>query len=458
MARLICVSNRVTPPTGRSDPAGGLAVALRDALRSRGGLWFGWSGEVGPETGGRMKQRTVGGVTYATVDLGEQDHRGFYAGFANGTLWPLFHFRIGLVAFDRAQAARYAAVNEAYARALLPLLAPDDQIWIHDYHLFPMAAALRRLGVTNRIGFFLHIPFPPWPVLLTLPGAVELMRGLLAYDLIGVQTQRDLRGLHDCFAQGLGLVAGANGAVRTAERAVCTGAYPIGIDAEEFARQAAEAVHKLESLRFSESLVGRALVIGAERLDYTKGLPERMLGFERLLQRFPAHRRNVTYLQVAARSRFDVSTYRDLRRQLDQIAGRINGDYGEADWTPVRYVARAVPRPILAGYFRQARIGLVTPLRDGMNLVAKEFVAAQNPDDPGVLLLSPFAGAAEEMDAALIVNPLDIDAVAEALDRAVTMPLEERIERWENLMSGVRKGTADVWAQGFLADLARCPG
>ena len=457
MGRVVVVSNRVAMPRRGEPAAGGLAVALKDVLKTSGGLWFGWSGETRKDPSPEARRVRSAGIDYATIDIAEADHKGFYAGYSNNTLWPLFHFRLGLMEFDRKEAIAYQNVNREFARALMPLLGPEDTVWIHDYQLIPMATELRALGAKQRIGFFLHIPFPPFAVLSALPNAERLLKDLLAYDLVGVQTKRDLGGMINCFQEGLGLTPDATGGVRGQVAGVMRrtqlSAHAIGIDTRGFATVARKAAYGPDTQRLAASMGDRALIVGAERLDYTKGLPHRMRGFAALLANFPEHLNRVTYLQVAARSRNEVASYRHLRRELDQLAGRINGDYAEFDWTPVRYVARAVARDTLAGFYRVARVGLVTPLRDGMNLVAKEYVAAQDPEDPGVLILSQFAGAAESMDGALIVNPLDAEAMGEQLDKALKMPLPERKERWENMMRGLEEQTATRWAESFLAEL-----
>jgi len=457
VGRVVVVSNRVAVPRRGEAAAGGLAVALKDVLKAGGGLWFGWSGECRKNPDKTPKEVRAAGIDYATIDLDPEDQKGFYAGYSNNTLWPLFHFRLGLMEYDRKEAASYRKVNRDFAEALLPLLGPDDVVWIHDYQMIPMAAELRALGARQRIGFFLHIPFPPWAVLSALPDAERLLRDLLAYDLVGVQTKRDLGGLINCFQDALGLApdeaGGVRGEVGGVQRRIQLSAHAIGIDTRGFATLARKAAYGPETQRLAASMGDRALIVGAERLDYTKGLPHRMRGFAALLKDFPEHLNRVTYLQVAARSRNEVASYRNLRRELDQLAGRINGDYAEFDWTPVRYVARALARDTLAGFYRAGRVGLVTPLRDGMNLVAKEYVAAQDPEDPGVLVLSSFAGAAESMDGALLVNPLDAEAMGEALHRALSMPLEERRDRWESMMRGLEEQTATRWAESFLAEL-----
>ncbi|HEY8611907.1 MAG TPA: trehalose-6-phosphate synthase [Roseomonas sp.] len=454
MGRLVIVSNRVpVPKRGETPAAGGLAVALKDAFSNRGGLWFGWSGTASPEPADLVRHTRRAGVDYAVIDLSQKAYHGFYAGYANSALWPMFHFRLGLLSYDRDEADCYRLVNQRYADKLMPLLRPDDTIWVHDYQLIPLGAELRARGSRHRIGYFHHIPFPPWAVFSAMPGAEDLLRDLLAYDLIGVQTHRDQAGLVDCMAQGTGMKVRPGGEVRFRGRRIRLRAFPIAIATEEFAEVATRSIHSPEAQRFASSLVGRALIIGAERLDYTKGLPERLRAFSALLERHPEHRSQVTYLQVAARSREDVESYKDLKREIEHLAGRINGDYSDADWTPVRYVGRAVPRDTLAGYYRMAQVGLVTPLRDGMNLVAKEYVAAQDPEKPGVLVLSRFAGAAEEMPEALLVNPLDACGMADTMHVALTMPLDERRERHGAMFRRLRQNTVGDWAKNFLSIL-----
>ena len=440
MARLVIVSNRTPAPRERSQLAGGLAIGLRDAIKGRETLWFGWSGSCVPgESADTPKIVRQSRLTFATLDLGQSDYGGFYRGFSNGMLWPLLHGLTGLAEFRREDLAAYLRVNAAFARALVKLLRPDDLIWVHDYHLIPLGQALREAGVRCRIGFFLHIPFPAPSVFDTLPQGEKLLRSLSAYDVIGMQTRDDAAHL--------------NAALERAGVDARAEAFPIGIDPDEFAAAARRAGHTAETERLAESLDDRALILGVDRLDYTKGLPQRFRGFAALLNRFPEHLKHVTYLQVAPVSRGDVAQYRALRRELDELAGRINGERAEFDWMPLRYLTRAVPRTTLAGFHRRARVGLVTPLRDGMNLVAKEYVAAQDPDNPGALVLSRFAGVAEQMDGALLVNPYDPDETAEALHAALSMGLEERQDRWRRMVVPVRRDTAAAWARAFLERL-----
>jgi trehalose 6-phosphate synthase len=438
LARLVIVSNRV-PPIGRgSATAGGLATALQDAMKRTDLLWFGWSGETSDR---RHPTVTTQGLrSRALLDLTEEEHRLYYTGFCNGTLWPLLHDRFGLAEFRREEEEAWRIVNARFAEALLPLLRPDDVIWVHDFHLFPLGAQLRARGARQAIGFFLHVPFPPPALFAALPRGDALLRDLGAYDLIGLQTKDDVAHLQTALA-GVGL-------------APELGAYPVGIDAEGFARAATRATARRDVTRFRESLGGRRLIFGVDRLDYSKGLPQRLNGYADLLKRFPQHRGRVTFPQCAPVSRGEVRHDRMLRRELDELVGRINGEFAEVDWVPLRWTTRPVARGVLAGFLGVARVALVTPLRDGMNLVAKEFVAAQPPEDPGVLVLSRFAGAASELEGALLVNPNDPDEIAEVLDAALSMSLGERRARWRRDYDHLRASGPNGWSRAFLSRLS----
>jgi trehalose 6-phosphate synthase len=453
MARLVIVSNRVPDPTERASPrAGGLVVGLAEALVP-GTLWFGWSGRRAETTTTIPKVTETADLTYATIDLGETDYRAFYLGFANSTLWPLFHMMPSLAVFDRADYAIYRRVNDVFAEALLALLHPDDLIWVHDYQLIGVAAALRARGVSNRIGFFLHIPFPAPAVLDILPPATELLDAFLAHDVIGVQTARDRTLFADAVYAAFGHRVGPNHRITHQGHSTQIVVAPVGIDAQAFNAMAVRAAQRVETRRMIDSLAGRALMIGVDRLDYTKGLPARFDAYERFLGRYAEHRRKLSFLQIAAPSREEVERYRALREELDHKTGSINGAFSDFDWVPLRYMTRTVGRTLIAGFYRTARIGLVTPLRDGMNLVAKEYIAAQDPLDPGVLILSIFAGAAEGLPEALPVNPFDIDAVAEAIHAALVMPPDERTARHAALLARVKADSASAFCQTFVAAL-----
>jgi len=454
MARLVVVSNRVPLPSERGAKAGGLAVALADALQP-GSLWFGWSGRRSARGSGTTQIQRSDGITYATVDLTEADYRSFYVNFSNGALWPLLHFRMGLLEFRTEDYDGYRAVNRQFAAALVPLLRPDDMIWVHDYHLIPLAAELRALGVTNRIGFFLHTPFVPPAIFNALPRAAELLSGLCACDVVGFHTPSYRTAFLDCVADNLDVHPSADGRFVWRGRTVQAIVDPIGIDADGFARQAVVSARSSDAGLLRDSLGKGGLAIGVDRLDYSKGLVSRFEAIGRFFAQYPQHRRRVSFLQIAARSREEQGAYQRLRRELDRIVGDTNGRYSEFDWTPLRYMTRAVKRDTLAGFFRLARLAVVTPLRDGMNLVAKEYVAAQDPEDPGVLILSRFAGAAEEMTEALIVNPYDSDDIAKAMHVGLAMDVAERRERWQALHEKVTANTAQRFCAVFLKYLGR---
>ena len=451
MARLVIVSNRVPIPKARITAAGGLAVALRDLL-TPGAMWFGWSGRLASTPAVQPALVEARGVTYATVDLTAEAHRAFYVGFANGALWPLLHFRLGLMHFRREDYAGYLAVNETFAAALSQVVQPDDTVWAHDYHLMPFGRMLRQHGFKGPLGFFLHVPFVPPSMLEAMPVARELVADLCAYDLVGFQTEEHARDFRDCAQRMLGATIDGEW-VRLNGRRMRVFADPIGIDAQGFAQEAERAANDKLVQRVAGSLVGRDLAIGVDRMDYSKGLPQRFEAYGRLLERHPEHRRKIHFLQICPRSREEVDEYRKLRAELDRLTGRINGRFSELDWTPLRYSTRPAPRATLAGLYRIGRIGVVTPLRDGMNLVAKEFVAAQPDDDPGVLVLSQFAGAAHELTEALIVNPFDPDAIAEAMHVGLTMSLAERKERQAALKAKVFRTTADAFCRRFITAL-----
>ncbi|MGA0606275.1 alpha,alpha-trehalose-phosphate synthase (UDP-forming) [Phenylobacterium sp. VNQ135] len=455
MMRLIVVSNRVNPPSGEGDESvGGLAMALAAALREYSGLWFGWSGKTTPEFTGQLAIEKVGGVTAATVDLEEADLDEYYNGYANKTLWPLFHYRTDIAAYDRVYGQGYARVNARFADTLAPLIEPDDLVWIHDYHLIPLARELRKRGIKNRIGFFLHVPWPAHQVFINLPGHRQLVEAMFDYDLLGFQTVDYQQAFEEYVLAEADGVQPQPGLLKAFGRTVATGAFPIGIDAEDFAKALKNAKARRMRDLMTACTVFRHLIVGVDRLDYSKGLEERFLGFERFLTANPDMRREVLMLQIAPVSRESVEAYQEIRSRLDSLSGRINGAFADVDWAPIRYVNKNYRRDELAGIYGAARVGLVTPLRDGMNLVAKEFVAAQNPEDPGVLILSRFAGAARQMKEALLVNPNSAEELADALKRALAMDKAERIRRWSALVETVQREDVTAWRDAYVQALA----
>ncbi len=449
--RLVVVSNRIADP--RKPAAGGLAVAVGEALNRTGGLWFGWSGNIvegGTPGEGALRVEQAGKVELATVDLSREDHDAFYLGYSNNVLWPVFHYRLDLARFDAGYFPGYRRANRLFARELAKLLQPDDVVWVHDYHLMPLAHELRQLGCRQRMGFFLHIPLPPPQILAAIPEHEWLMRTLFAYDLAGFQSEADMTH----FSRYVESEARAR--VLDAHHFTLDGrtlraqAFPIGIDVDEFEELAEAREARQVAGVMRQQYATRQLLIGIDRLDYSKGIPHRVRAFRELLAQHEDMRNLATLIQIASPSREDLNAYADIRAELDQLCGAINGDYGDFDWMPVRYIRRVVARKRVPGLYRAARVGLVTPLRDGMNLVAKEFVVAQEYNDPGVLVLSRFAGAAEQLQEALLVNPYDAHGTAETIYRALQMPLGERRERHQALLGRIKEHDVHWWRQTFL--------
>ncbi len=429
-------------------------MALHEAFQAYQGLWFGWSGKVSAHPAVHPKIIDRGHVQYAVMDLTSLDRQEYYNGFANRALWPIMHYRIGLSEFSRADYAGYSRVNRSFASALADLIQPDDLVWVHDYHLIPLASELRAVGITNSIGYFHHIPWPAPEVFGALPGSTELLRVIPDYDLVGVQTERDADNLRRSLVQELGAIHRRADLLDVGSRHVRIKGAPIGIDVHGF-QQAAQRSGSSRLLKQTIAGLGtRKLIIGVDRLDYSKGIPERMEAFERFLVSHPDQRGRVTYLQIAPTSRSEVPEYATLSRDVNETLGRINGSLGEPGWVPIHYVTSTYSRAVLARLYRLSRVGLVTPMRDGMNLVAKEYVAAQDPQDPGVLILSKFAGAAEELTEALIVNPNDKVEVAEAIQQALHMSREERMTRWQAMSKILWNSDVKRWAAAFIKDLA----
>ncbi len=452
--RLVVVSNRVPVPSPSGSSPGGLAVALGAALETTGGLWFGWSGKVATESEPELHEQTHGNVDYAVADLSRRDIDEYYHGFANRVLWPVCHYRLDLADLSRRDVNAYFRVNEQFARRLARLLKPTDVIWIQDYHFIPMASFLRDLGFENKIGFFYHIPWPPSDIAAAIPAYDRILKCFAAYDLIGFQTPVDSENFRNCITRARAGVASPGDWLNAYGRKFRATAFPISIETAAFAEEARIAEKNAVVKRMLQSLEGHPLVIGVDRLDYSKGIRERIDSFATFVEKsHAAMKARVTLLQVTPKSRSEVPEYADMQREVAEHVGHVNGRLGDVDWTPVRYVNKALSRGTLAGLYRIAKVGLVTPLRDGMNLVAKEYVAAQDPEDPGVLVLSRFAGSVHELDTALIVNPYNLEECASAIQRAFEMPLRERRERWETMMATIEVNDVDHWCKTFLAEL-----
>ncbi|MDF2691924.1 MAG: Alpha,alpha-trehalose-phosphate synthase [Labilithrix sp.] len=461
---LLVVSNRLPdfrPVEGddgeRKKSVGGLVSALEPALRSRRGMWLGWSGKTvsstEPITTGVSEEGDNGsGVQLAWVDYTEDWYRNYYAGFCNGTLWPLFHSFPSRVEMSDAGWSAYREVHEAFADLAAPHTSSRATIWAHDYHLLLFARVMRQRGHQGPMGHFLHIPFPGLDIFSMLPWAAQIMDALLDFDMLGFHTPQHVANFLAC-ATALLPAQVSESVVKHRGRETHVAALPIGIIPDAFQEPPEPAV--VEEVEGLMRILGDAkLVLGVDRLDYTKGIPERLLAFGRMLEMFPEWRGKVSLVQISVPSRADVPLYAEQRATIESIVGRLNGEYGEASWVPVRYLYRSYGKQQLAQLYRAAAVGYVTPLRDGMNLVAKEYVAAQDPEDPGVLLLSQFAGAAVEMQDAVLTNPYHIDGMARDLDRSLRMQHDERKARHMKLLATVQRSNAVTWAERFLDTLA----
>ena len=456
-AGLIVVSNRLPVTAHRTArgveyrrSSGGLITALEPVLRDRGGTWIGWPGLV-LRTGEKLPRlQTPFGIR--PVRLNDAEVRGFYHGSSNRTLWPLLHLLPDRARYERRDWETYVRVNARFAEVAAEIASPGDIVWVHDYQLLLAAAQLRTRAPDLRIAFFLHVPFPPVDVFRLLPWDREVLHGLLACDLVGFHVDGYVRNFLDCIERLLELpVDRERMRVHYEDRVVGVGAFPLGIDFELVESRA----HAAERARADG---GERIVFGADRLDYTKGIPERIRAFEHLLELHPEHRGRVVLMQVTAPSRSQVAEYRELKREIEELVGRVNGRFGTERWSPVRYLYRDLPPEQLGALYRDADVALITPLRDGMNLVAKEFVTSQV-RHAGVLVLSRLAGAAETMREALLVNPCDVDGTAAALQQALTMPEDERRRRLDALRARERRCDVRAWAATFLdAAVAAAPG
>jgi alpha,alpha-trehalose-phosphate synthase [UDP-forming] len=451
--RIVVVSNRLPfnfrklPGWRRvAEPAsGGLVTALMPVLRERGGVWIGWPGTLvpGAQLGAAAAAASAEiGCELVAVPLSADQVRDFYLGFSNEVIWPLFHDFLGYCNFDERYWRTYCTVNRRFARAVHARSTPRDFIWVHDYHLMTVAAELKRLGNRCRTGFFLHIPFPAPDIFLKLPWRDQVLRALLEFDLLGFQSAGDARNFRACLKR-LGLKAG-----RTR-----IGDYPISIDFDGFSTRAAQQDVAEKAAELHRLLPERRLALGVDRLDYTKGIPLRLRAFRRLLRQHPEMHGRVSLIQVVVPSREDVPQYHVLRADIERLVGEINGEYARpGEWVPVWYEYRSLTRVELLAYYRAADIALVTPLKDGMNLVAKEYCACSIEEDC-VLVLSEFAGAAAQLgDDALLVNPCDEAGMAQAIREAVMMPQAERGARMRRLRSGIRRQDVFWWVERFLQD------
>ncbi|HET8555146.1 MAG TPA: trehalose-6-phosphate synthase [Rhodanobacteraceae bacterium] len=447
------VSNRIALP---GDGQGGrLADILRCVLRMHGGLWFGWSGTIKPLPGLTMSHDRRGGFDIAAVDLDPTDHEAFYNGFSARALHPLLHSRLHDMEFSRDDMLAWFRVNDHLAVRLKEQLQPNDSIWVNDLHMLPMIGRLRELGVDNRIGLFLHEALPACNVLASLPCHDKVFGGLSACDLIGVQTARDEHVLHDYLTRFHAAVDRHGDRLRIGSRMLRLSAFPVGIDVKHISGLAQRADTRALFRRFRINLGSHKLLLGVDRVDHSKGLCQRLRAIDHLLRQSPQLAGTFSMLQISPSVRYDMPDCRDLDREICRHVSDINGRHGGPDWSPVRYVKKDFRRQVLAGYLRAADVGLMTPLQDGMNLTAKEYVACQDPVDPGVLVLSRFSGAACELTDALQVNPLDVGDMAAGIRTAMRMSLEERRARWESLMNVLCRQDLRRWGSDFLDALSR---
>lgn len=461
--RLLVVSNRlpVSLSVARDGfkcqrGSGGLVSALEPVLHERGGTWIGWSGIVGGDLAAVQSEldRARGDAPYAlrAVPLSADDKRDFYQGAANEILWPLFHGLVGRVNYQNRYWRAYREVNWRFAHAVLDAARPGDVVWVHDYHLITIAEELRALGFRDRLAFFLHIPFPCLDVFEQLPWADEVLRALLRYDLVGFQTERDLRNFVHCVERMAGeAVAIEQDRIHLARtgRSVRVGAFPISIDTRPFLEGASDPRVRAAAESLLAHFSHQRVLLGVDRLDYTKGIPEKLLGLERALEKYPELCGQVTLFQLVVPSRERIPEYRRMKSEIEGLVGRINGRYTRGGWVPILYSFGSWSQPELLAYYRLAHVALVTPLRDGMNLVSKEFVAASS--DESVLVLSAFAGSAQELqEGALLVNPHDVEAMADAIYQACTMDPQEKARRIATLRERVRARDVHRWVEDFL--------
>jgi trehalose 6-phosphate synthase/phosphatase len=468
--RLAVVSNRLPIVMKQTDGAwsvtpgaGGLVTAMGPVLRDRGGLWIGWLGIpseqiAGDESSIRALLEKAGtpktGYSLRPVQLTQEDVDLFYKGFSNESIWPLFHDIPSNCTFDPAYWEAYRRVNWKFAKAIAEYTHEDDFVWIHDYHLILVASELRKMGVQRHVGFYLHIPFPSLDLFLKLPWRFKILDGFKDYDLVGFQTMRDRRNFIQCMralaggrvTRGKGHVSGLS----LQDREIRVGAFPISIDYDEFSRLAAtrEVSDRVWSIRTTMQNV--KIVLGVDRLDYTKGIPQRLRAVAEALTRYPELQGRLTLVQVVVPSRRSVELYEALKQEIERLVGEINGRFTRNGWSPIHYIFRPLNRANLVAYYRAAEIALVTPLKDGMNLVAKEYCAC-NIEENGVLILSEFAGAAGQLQGgAILVNPFDIEGMADAIHQAFRMESAERQRRMHKLRRSIQKNTIFHWVNSYL--------
>ncbi|MCJ2164346.1 MULTISPECIES: trehalose-6-phosphate synthase [unclassified Pseudodesulfovibrio] len=473
LRRLVVVSNRLPAALKQQDGvwkvqqgSGGLVTAMAPVLKNRGGVWIGWSGAANPDVdveGLLADFSDEAGYDLCTVSLTEEEVEGYYYGFSNEIIWPLFHDLQSRCRFHPRYWRSYLDVNFKFAEVVARTTTDEDYIWVQDYHLMHQAFFLKSMGVKRNIGFFLHIPFPPPDIFMKLPWRAKLIQALTEFDLVGFQTAQDRRNFVGCLQRLMpGAKVEGRGAVVTVNmgsRSFRLGAFPISIDYNQFSEMAKRPEVARQTFDLKEALHHRKIILGVDRLDYTKGIPERIRSIQTLLRSYPDLQGHVVFIQIAVPSREEVDEYKELRTEIEQLVGRVNGEFSYPGWVPVQYLYRSLPHDKLVAYYAAADIGLVTPLRDGMNLVAKEYCACNN-SESGALVLSEFAGAAAQLQRhAYLVNPYDMEGVAKALHRALHWEKDERRSHMSKLRDQVRKNNIFWWVDSFLqAGIAKSLG
>jgi trehalose 6-phosphate synthase len=454
MSRLIVLSNRVSLPNPDKSTAGGLAVALQDALADIGGIWLGWNGEkIANHQEPHFNQTEYKGVEYVTCPLTEEQYQNYYCGFANNTLWPAMHDRADLIEYQAQQYTTYKQVNQLFARQLKQMAEPDDLIWVHDYHFLSVARYCREMGMKNRIGFFLHIPFAGLKIWNLIPTALSLIQDLCQYDVVGLQTEHDQQQCMQLCSHYLATQPINTHMLSFNHHQVTVQCYPIGVNPELIQKVAEQKDENTSTIFEFESLSDQQTIISVDRIDYSKGLIERFNALEAFLQSNPEYHKHLIDIQIACPCRMEIAAYKDLFEHLQSKVDWINQEFSQDDWLPINCIHATISHDVLMKIYRQANICWVNSLRDGMNLVAKEFIAAQDPENPGVLILSKYTGAATQMSEALMVDPENCSSMIHALKKALTMAKSERLERYQQLMNGLKSFDINDWRNAFLADL-----
>lgn len=455
MSKLIVLSNRVNLPSSDGHCAGGLAVALQDALREKGGIWLGWNGDqVTQQRDQYFNYTELNQVEYITCPLSSEQYSDYYCGFSNNTLWPAMHDRKDLIEFKQQQFDCYQDVNLMFAQKLQRVAHPQDTIWVHDYHFLSVAHYCRQLGMKNRFGFFLHIPFADLEIWKSLPVSEQLSQHLVQYDVIGLQTQQDQQNCSEMMQHYVGGIRKPDNFLSTQHRDIKIECYPIGIDPALIQKSALKNNPRTADKVFKFSRMDQQkTIIAVDRIDYSKGLIERVDAFTEFLKQYPQYQKNLTALQIACPCRMDLPVYQALFDQLQSSIAKTNVAFSDPSWSPILCTHKTIAHEQLMRIYRHSDICWVNSMRDGMNLVAKEYIAAQDPDDPGVLMLSQYAGATDQMPEAIIIDPNDQNSMIEGLNSALNLSKSERLARYSQLIKGLKNSDIYAWRNAFLNDL-----